>query len=230
MKITNFSPENRPRERLEKQGPEALSLAELLAIILKSGTRRENVLEICNKLLSKYGLDGLSSCSLHELMGEHGIGKAKACQIVALFELSRRIPVVGKDKMIIKKAEDIAEVYVPRLQHLKKESFLAIYLDAKNKIIKDEIVTIGILNASLIHPREVFHGAIQSLANSVIVVHNHPSGDPEPSAEDLEMTKKLQKTGEMLGLPLLDHLIIGKNRWWSWKERKTFEMATHLEM
>ncbi len=218
MKITDISPENRPRERLETQGCSSLSTAELLAIILKSGTKKENVLEICNKLLSKYGLEKLANCTLQELKEEHGIGNAKACQLVALFELFRRAGCAKKEAQPIKKAADIAGLYLPRMKHLPQEQFVAVYLDTKNKIICDQIVTVGTINASIIHPREVFHGAIKNLANAVIVVHNHPSGDPSPSKEDLEITQRLEKTGEVMGIRLLDHIIIGREEWWSWKE------------
>lgn len=218
MKITAFSPENRPRERLQAQGAAALSSAELLAIILKSGTRKENVLEMSNKLLSKYGLEKLGSCTVQELMSEHGVGKAKACQIVALFELYTRMNGLGKEKNVISCAKEVAEMLMPKMANLPQEHFLALYLDAKHKVIAEQTITKGILDAALIHPREVFHGAVKHLASAVIVVHNHPSGDPEPSAEDLEVTKRLVKTGEVMGIPLLDHMIIGKGKWWSWKE------------
>lgn len=220
MKITDMAPENRPRERLQLQGAEALSTAELLAIILKFGTKKENVLELGNRLLSKYNVEQLSSCSLPELMNEYGIGKAKACQIIALFELYKRMNNgVKKETVIVSGAKDIAELYQSKLNHIHKEHFRAVYLDTKNKIIADQTITIGILNASLIHPREVFYGAIKHLAHSVIVIHNHPSGDPAPSEEDLKITKILEKTGEIMGIKLIDHVIIGKDSWWSWRER-----------
>ncbi len=217
MKITDLAPENRPRERLHKEGPQALSPAELLAIILKSGTKKENVLEISNRLISKYGLLNLSSCSLQQLQQQYGIGPARASQIVALFELYQRVN-YNQYKNKINCAKDVAELYLPKTQALQKENFMAIYLDAKNNIVADEIITIGLLNSSLIHPREVFHGAIRHLANSIIVFHNHPSGDPEPSSQDLHITKILEKTGKLLGIPLLDHVILGKDSWWSWAE------------
>ena len=220
MNIKQLSAENRPRERLERQGSSALSSAELLALILKSGTQKENILEICQKLLAKYGLENLATCSLEQLMAEHGIGKAKACQIVALFELYRKLPQSQIQQRTIRTAQEAAEIYLPKLGHLKHEQFFAVYLDVKNKIIADEQITKGILNASLIHPREVFHGALKHLAHSLIVLHNHPSGDPTPSTDDLEITKRLQKTGEIMGIPLLDHIILGKDIWWSWKEHK----------
>lgn len=212
-----MSLDNRPRERLEQEGPKSLSTAELLAIVLKSGTKKENVLEISNKLLAKFGKEGLIHCSLPELVNEYGIGKAKACQIVALCEFAQRLS-PNNLKTSIKKAEDVAQIYLPRLQHLQQEHFIAVYLDTKNKVISDQVLTIGTINASLIHPREVFHGAIKNLASSVIVIHNHPTGDSKPSKEDLEITNILHQTGKMIGISLLDHLIIGKNEWWSWKE------------
>ncbi len=218
MKITEMSAENRPRERLEKEGAKVLSTAELLAIILKSGTKKENVLEISHKLLSKYGLERLSSCSLPELTQEYGIGKAKACQLVALFELYQRVHTPHGDKIPITRAKDIVQLYQAKLQSLPKEHFVAVYLDTKHHIICDQVISIGVLNASLVHPREVFHGAIKNLAHSLIVLHNHPSGDPAPSVEDREITKRLHKTGEVMGIHFIDHVIIGKNGWWSWKE------------
>ncbi len=214
-----MSAEDRPRERLQQQGAAALSNAELLAMMLKSGTKKENVLEICHKLLAKYGLEKLSSCSLAELQEEYGIGTAKACQIVALFELYRRLPVSKGNQQIVRNATEIATFYLPKLQHLQQEHFLAVYLDTKNRIIGDNTITIGILNASLIHPREVFYHAIKHLADGLIVIHNHPSGDPQPSKEDLDVTKRLAKTAEIMGIRFVDHIILGKDSWWSWKEQ-----------
>jgi len=218
MKIMDIPAENRPRERLQLQGPESLSTAELLALILKSGTQKENVLEICHKLLSKYQLKGLSSATLLELQQEHGVGKAKASQIVALFELFKRAAAEKKDQAILKKAKDVVDIYLPRMEKLPQEQFVAVYLDTKNRFLSDQVVTKGILNASLIHPREVFHGAIKNMAYSIIIIHNHPSGDPHPSPEDLQVTEQLQSAAEIIGIKLLDHIIIGKGVWWSWKE------------
>ncbi len=210
MNLKAFSPENRPRERLQLQGSASLSNAELLALILKSGTHKENILDLCHKLLSKYGLAGLSKLTLQELEQEYGIGEAKASQIIAVFELHRRASVLKSERTNITTAKDVAKLYLPKLSSLDKEHFLALYLDAKHNIICDQTITIGILNASLVHPREVFHGAIKHLAQALIVLHNHPSGDPTPSEEDLQITKQLQKTGQVMGIPLLDHIILGQ--------------------
>jgi len=217
MKITELAPENRPRERLQKEGAQALSPAELLAVILKSGTKKENILEISNRLIARHGLQNLSNCSLEQLQQQYGIGPARASQIIALFELCKRVKYT-QEKKKISCAKDAAELYLHKTQSLQKENFMAIYVDTKNNIIAEETITIGILNSSLVHPREVFHGAIRHLAHAVIVLHNHPSGDPEPSAEDLEITKNLAKSGKLLGIQLLDHIILGKDSWWSWSE------------
>ena len=218
MNLKELSLELRPRERLQQQGLSVLSTAELLAIILKSGTPQENVLQLSQHLLSKYGLQQLSLATLEELQQEHGIGLAKACQILAVFELSRRIPQPQKEQQLITCAKDVAQIYLPQLQSLQQEQFMVLYLDTKHRLAGDEILTKGILNASLIHPREVFYGAIKHLAHSIIVLHNHPSGDPTPSAEDVDISKRLKKTGEILGISLVDHIIIGHTSWWSWQE------------
>lgn len=217
MKIHDIAPENRPRERLQKQGAESLSNAELLALILKSGTKNENIIDLCNKLLSKYGLEQLPHASLQQLTTEHGIGQAKASQLIAIFELYKRIP-NNKPSQVVRKAADIAKQYLPKTNSLQQEHCYAIYLDTKNNILAEELISKGTLNASLIHPREVFHGAIKHCANSIILIHNHPSGDPTPSEEDIKITKILQKTGELLNLRFLDHIILGRDKWWSWKE------------
>jgi len=208
--------ENMPRERL-MHSPTSLSSAELLAIILKSGTKKENVLEISHKLLQKYG-SKLQHCSVQELSQEYGIGIAKACQIVALFEFHKRIP--KEKKVVITSPKDVAKIFSQKLQHNQKEHFIALYLDVKGNVINEKTVTIGLANASLAHPREVFHGAIKSMAHSVIVIHNHPSGDPTPSEEDLLITKKLEESGEIVGINLIDHVIIGKGSYWSWSENR----------
>ncbi len=218
MKLADLSPQDRPRERLEQAGVQALSTAELLALILKSGTKNNSIMELCQKLLAKYSLPELSTITLAALCNEEGIGTAKACQIIAVGELARRLQQPSERRININNPRDIAELYSSRLRSQQKEYFLAVYLDTKNKIIADEVVTIGILNASLIHPREVFHGALKHLAHSLIVLHNHPSGDPTPSTEDLDVTKQLARAGTVMGIELVDHLIIGNDCYWSWRE------------
>lgn len=220
MRIKDISKENRPRERFQKFGPNALSDAELLAIILQKGSKQENVIDMSNRLISKYGIDKLSDLSLKELQEIKGIGPAKALQIKALFEFSKRHNLYKINENPIKSAKDVFEYASQRLLGKNKEYFMILLLDSKNRIIKDEIVSIGTLNASLIHPREVFKSAIKESANSIILVHNHPSGDPSPSKEDEEITKRIFDAGELLNIKVLDHVIIGNEKYHSFKENK----------
>jgi DNA repair protein RadC len=219
MRIKDFSSEQRPRERLCKLGASALSDAELLAILLKIGNKQENVIEMSQRLIAKYGLEKLAHCSLQELQQIKGIGEAKACEILAAFELSKRVNSFGNQKKYIKSAQEVFSYFNLRLKEAQQEEFHILLLDTKNGIIREEKVSLGLLNSSLVHPREVFKAAIKESANAIIIVHNHPSGDPTPSKEDLEVTQRLIDAGEVLGIKVLDHVIVGRNGYWSWKER-----------
>lgn len=218
MKIKDIIKESRPRERLERFGPEALSDAELLAIILRSGTKNENVIDLSNRLISKYGLDKLFSCELIELCKIKGIKMGKATQIISIKELSKRIDSINNKREKITKAQDVFDIFKSKLKDEKKEHFFIVLIDTKNKIIKTEKVSTGILDASIVHPREVFKPAIKNSASRIILIHNHPSGDPSPSEEDLEITRKLSDVGELIGIEVLDHVIIGEQTYWSWVE------------
>jgi len=218
MKIKDIPLENRPRERMEKHSASILSDAELLAIILKTGNKNENAIDMSNRLISKYGFEKLSSCSLKELQAINGIGSAKACQIVALFELNKRHSHSKSRGKPITNAKDVFEYCSQKMSCLDREQFMVLHLDTKNRVIKDEIVSIGALTGTTAHPREVFKSAIKESAHTVILVHNHPSGDPTPSDEDLQITKQLTEAGELLGIKVLDHVIVGKEGWWSMKE------------
>lgn len=221
MRIREITEDNRPRERLAAHGPSVLSDAELLAVILGSGNKNENVVEMCNRLLSRFTLEKLNKCSLNELQALRGIGVAKACQIQALFEIAKRHSFNGKaNNYAVRNAKDVYEYCKPFMHGLDKEIFMILHLDTKNKIIRKETVSIGTLNSSLIHPREVFKSAIKESANAIILVHNHPSGDSTPSDEDREVTKILVKAGELLSIKVLDHVIIGYDNYWSWKNEK----------
>ena len=202
--------EQRPRERLRSEGVDKLNNAELLAILLQNGSKGENVIDLSNRLISTFGLDDLNSLSLKELTEIKGIKMAKASKLIAAFELSKRVSSGRICEKVVKNPADIAKYYISKLKDLKKEYFIAVFLDSKNKIIKDEVISIGTLNSSLVHPREVFKEAIKNSANSIILVHNHPSGNVEPSEEDIIITKKLTEIGNLIGIKLLDHLIIGK--------------------
>ncbi len=218
MKIQDIPAENRPRERLQRQGAAALSSAELLALILKSGTRGCNILDLCNGLLTKYPLEQLAQCTLSQLMREHGIGHAKGAQILAVFELYKRLPVREMKSEAVTSAKDIAPRYMAQFKDVQQEHFMAIYLDVKHKIIADQMISKGTLTSAMVHPRDVFHGAIKHCAQAVIVIHNHPSGDPMPSEEDLRVTQVLRKTGALMDIPLLDHIIVGSEEWYSYRE------------
>ena len=209
MKLKDICQENRPRERFAKYGSEALSCAELLAIILQNGTRNENVIDLSNRLLTY----DLNTMSLNELQQINGIGPAKAMQIKAVFELNNRIKAKEKNGKQLKNAKDVFDYAFPKIGNKTQENFLIILLDTKNKPLKDEIAAVGTLNTSLIHPREIFKSAIKESANSIIVVHNHPSQDPSPSKEDIETTKVLIDCGKLVGIKVLDHVIIGKTYW-----------------
>lgn len=218
MRIKDISLENRPRERMQREGVSVLSSSELLAVILQKGTKKENVIDMSNRLISKFGIEKLSKCTLSELKSISGIGDAKASQILALFEFNKRHNLSKTAGISIKSAKQVYEYSFPKLADEDKEHFMILHLDSKNKVIKDEIVSVGTLNSSLIHPREIFKSAIKDSANSVIVVHNHPSGDPEPSSEDKVVTKKLYDAGELLGIKVLDHVIVGKNGFYSFND------------
>jgi len=201
----------RPRERLFKLGSEALSATEVLALILGRGIKGESVIMTSQKLLSRFGdLKGVANASVEELTQTRGIGTAKAAQIKAALELSKRLEadVNEKPKQMLKSPEDVAAVMRSKLKGKKKEHFWVICLDTRNRLINHKLVSIGSLDTSIVHPREVFKEAVSSSAASVIFVHNHPSGDPEPSKEDVELTKRLAKAGEIIGIDVLDHIIV----------------------
>lgn len=216
MRIQDISIQNRPRERLQREGAMKLSDAELMAIVLQKGVQGENVIDVSNRLIAMYGLERLGSCGFEELKRIKGIGNAKASQIIALFELGKRAKVQKYCR--ISNAKDVYNYAKPRLQN-DREQFMVILLDSKNKVIKDEIVSVGTLNSAIIHPREVFKTAIKESANAVIIVHNHPSGDCTPSEEDLILTRKVVEAGDVVGITVLDHVIVGEGMW-SWKETK----------
>lgn len=219
-KIPELPFEKRPRERLIKNGPDVLKNYELLAIILGTGYRGEDVLTLASRILQEYGSKAITKeRSVSRLMDELGIPKVKACQIIACFEIGRRFFVEDTGKMpTVRDAEDVYE-YLKEMSKFKKEQFRGLYLNSRNKLIYDEVISLGTLNANLVHPREVFQPAIEFSAAAIIVAHNHPSGDPEPSEDDLKITKRLVAAGKIMGLEILDHLIIGKNKYVSLKGR-----------
>lgn len=221
MKIQDLPDSSKPRERFLKFGPEALSDAELFAIILRTGLVGENVIEMSNHLISKFGkLTKLFDSSLSELQEIKGIGQNKAMQVLAIAELGKRYDQENNSIRKISCAEDVFKYFHRKLKDKKQEHFYILMLDTKNNIIKEEEISKGILDASIVHPREIFKPAIKNSASKIILVHNHPSGDPNPSSEDLDITEKLIKSGEEIGISILDSIISGDSNYWSWVEKK----------
>lgn len=216
MRIKDIVKESRPRERFISVGPESLADAELLALILRTGTVGENVTDMANRLIKEFGLSGLFNCSIEELKKVKGIGESKAIQLLAISEIGKRKNSLRSKVTIIKSARDVFNLFSEEVKGKNKEHFFCVLLDTKNKVIKIEEVSIGILDATIIHPREIFKEAIKSSASRIVLVHNHPSGDPTPSEEDLKITKKLIGAGELLGIEVLDHVIIGGDNYYSY--------------
>ena len=215
----------RPRERLLKLGSEALSAQEILAVILGRGTKGESVMMTSQKLLSRFGnLKGVANASVEELIQTKGIGPAKATQIKAALEFSRRLEADASEKPrpVLKSPEDVAAEVKSQLKGKKKEHFLVLCLDTRNRLMGRKLVSMGSLDTSIVHPREVFKEAVSSCAASVIFAHNHPSGDPEPSKEDVELTKRLVRAGEIMGIDVLDHIIVCDKSHVSLKARNLF--------
>lgn len=214
----------RPRERLAKLGAEALSAQEILALILGRGVKGESVMVTAQRLLSQFGsLQGVAEASLEELSQIKGIGFAKATQLKAASELSKRTESpaqAGESKVvIIKTPEDVVEEVKSKLKGKKKEHFLALLLNTRNQLIRVASISVGSLDASIVHPREVFKEALSASAASVIFVHNHPSGDPQPSQDDINLTKRLAEAGKIMGIDVLDHIIVCDQKHLSMKGR-----------
>ncbi len=217
QKIKDLPKIERPREKLIQYGPERLSNSELLALILRSGKKGENVIDLANKVLKKYKAENLPHLTYKELENFSGLGPAKTCEIIACFELGKRL-LKGKIAGLYLKPEDVWKELKDIRDH-KKEHFVIFYLDSRNQEIKREVISVGSLNANLVHPREVFEPAVKNLAAHVIVAHNHPSGDSEPSEDDLTINKRLVEAGKILGIEVVDHIIVSRNGLFSFKEK-----------
>ncbi|WP_068674502.1 DNA repair protein RadC [Oceanobacillus sp. Castelsardo] len=219
--IKDVPKEDRPRERLLKHGAGHLSNQELLAILLGSGTKEESVITLSNRVLMHFeGLKLLTDATIEELTAIKGIGDAKGVLLLAAIELGKRMnQYKPDDKYIIRSPDDGADYIMEEMRSLKQEHFVALFLDTKNQVIHRQTIFIGSLNASIVHPRELFREAVKRSAASIIVAHNHPSGDPSPSKEDIHVTRRLVESGKMIGIELLDHLIIGDRKFISLKEK-----------
>ena len=194
--------------------------SELLAILLRTGKAGKNVIEIASQILSKYSKKRLLQMTYDDLSKISGIDSAKATTLLAAFELSKRALEVNDTNLpVINNAKD-AVAQLSDMRDLKKEHFMALYLNAKNQLVHKETISMGTLNANLVHPREVFEPALKYSAAQIIAAHNHPSGDPKPSEDDLEVTKRLTEAGKMMGIEIMDHVIVSKNSHFSFKEEK----------
>jgi DNA repair protein RadC len=221
MNIKDMPWWNRPSYRLKKEGENKLNPAELLSLILWSGTKDENAIDMSNRLLNKYSFGKLSDLSLTEL--EKEVDKVKALKIKAMFEIFKITDKVQRKgfKPTIECAKDVYNYFVDELKDKKKEHLYILMLDSKNKIIREELISVGTLESSLVHPREVFKEAIRESAFAIMLVHNHPSGDPEPSEDDIKITKQIIEAGKILNILVLDHVILGKDRFWNWLDSQT---------
>ncbi|MDK2866769.1 MAG: repair protein RadC [Clostridiales bacterium] len=224
--IKTMPESERPREKMLNRGSQSLSNTELLAIIMRTGSRQKSVIELANDVIGQCERDigDLRHITIQELCAMQGIGPSKACQIMAAVELGTRI---HAQKLAygqrIASPNDVIGAFKSILSHEKVEKFVVAYLSTKNEIISTEVISIGSLNASIVHPREVYGKAVRLSAASIIAVHNHPSGDPTPSREDRNITQRLHEAGKLLGIALLDHIIIGGSRYYSFKENEPLE-------
>lgn len=221
LKMRDVPKEERPRERLIKYGESHLSNQEILAILLGSGTKKESVMDLSNRVLMHFeGLKLLSEATIEELTAIKGIGNAKGIVILAALELGRRIQQYKpEESYFIRSPEDGADYVMEEMRNLNQEHLVVLFLNTKNQIMHRQTIFIGSLNASIVHPREIFREAVKRSAASIICAHNHPSGDASPSQEDIHVTRRLVEAGKIMGIELLDHLVIGNNSFTSLKEK-----------
>lgn len=219
-KIKSLPKTERPREKLIEKGAENLKEEELLAILLGTGTKGKNVIETAKDILKKYSKKNLFKLTYNDLSKIKGIGSAKACVILSSFELVKRaIKFSDNGLPRVSSVKDVL-LQVSYLRTKNREHLMAIYLNARNELLFRKDIFLGTLNASLVHPREIFNEALKQNAVSIILVHNHPSGDSDPSEDDLQITKRLQEAGKIMGIEILDHIIIAKNKHFSFRENK----------
>ena len=219
--LHDYPQELRPRERMEQVGATHLTDIELLAILLSTGNKGNNVLDLASQVLTKHkGITGLQDLSLSELTKQKGIGKAKATTILAAIELGKRVHSSTAYRAVIESPADAGSIMLNRMRHLDREHVSVLLLNSANGIISIETISIGTLNSSHMHPREVFKQAIRHSASSVILAHNHPSGACLPSHQDLEVTDRLVEVGKIVGIPVIDHIIVGEDSYYSFREHE----------
>jgi DNA repair protein RadC len=218
--IKELPSEERPRERLQRYGAQALSTAELLAIVLRTGTKERSAIGLAEHLLSLHGgLRGVANASVDEMAQVKGLGPVKGIQIAACVELGKRLASYTEEtRPVVRTPEDVAHLLMPEMRDARREHFVALLLDTKNRVLKKCTVSVGSLDSSIVHPREVFKDAVSVSAAAVIVCHNHPSGDPTPSPEDRMVTARLCEAGKVMGIEVLDHVVLGDGRWVSLKQ------------
>jgi DNA repair protein RadC len=221
MMIRDVHIADRPRERLMRQGAESLSNQELIAILLRTGTKQESVLVLANRILSSFDkIQDLKDATIEEMMLVKGVGKAKAVQLLAAAEIGKRMyRKHSEGRYTIRSPEDAAAYLMTDMASLNQEHFVVLFLNVKNEVLHKQTIFIGSLNSSIVHPREIFREAVKRSAASIIAAHNHPSGNPSPSPEDIEVTKRLIEAGSIMGIELLDHVIIGDHKFLSLKEK-----------
>ena len=218
--LQDLPPEEWPRERMARLGPASLSSRELLASVLGTGARGSSALEVAAGLLGAGGLHGLAARSLAELEHVRGVGRAKAARVLAALELGARLASdAGCSSAALQSPQEVARYLLPRYSARPVETFGLLALDARHRLRREAVISVGCLTASLVHPREVFQEAVVSRAAALVLFHNHPSGDPEPSAEDLALTRRLAAAGSLMGIEVLDHLVLGAGRYVSLKDR-----------
>lgn len=219
--IRDMAEQDRPRERLRQVGPGAVSTAELLAIVLRTGTGGENVLRLAERLLAEFGsLPGLSRASISELMNVKGVGEAKASEVKAAIELGRRLMASApEERPVVSSPADAANLLMSEMMFLEQEHLRLILLDTRNRVLQTPTIYVGSLNTSVVRIGELFRAALKANAAAMIVAHNHPSGDPSPSPEDIRVTRQLVEAGKLMDVDVLDHIVIGHQRFVSLKER-----------
>ncbi|CAM3110270.1 DNA repair protein RadC [Filibacter tadaridae] len=221
MMIRDVHIADRPRERMINQGAASLSNQELIAILLRTGTKDESVLVLANRILSSFDkIQDLKDATIEEMMSVKGVGKAKAVQLLAAAEIGKRLyRKHSEGRYTIRSPEDAASFLMTDMSSLTQEHFVVLFLNVKNEVLHKQTIFIGSLNSSIVHPRDIFREAVKRSAASIIVAHNHPSGNPSPSPEDIEVTKRLIEAGSIMGIELIDHVIIGDHRFISLKEK-----------